>query len=324
MKNKFKRIEWLNLYSRGFVVESINNNYKNEDIIIERKNKTSSRKINKKIDKNITFEKISSIPQNKNKTKNIISLDKKNHYFINLNEFTINQDDNIINKKEIKKDENKKEIKKKKNKKKNKSTININFININQNIIVKKPEKKRELKNKRKEIKNKISSPLINYLSLQTQKENKMLKIPIKKSDNKNQINFDINKKINNGKEIEIENKKDIKLKKINLNLYNYINYKNDYSKQNKKRNEYGFDNGSNFIKFGDLGGYTFDDESIMTEGKNIGEFSEICNTTSNNLIINDKSKVGLNMFLCGNTKHQDFKKRKVEELKLIIDEIKK
>ena len=47
-----------------------------------------------------------------------------------------------------------------------------------------------------------------------------------------------------------------------------------------------------------------------MTEGKNIGEFSEICNTTSNNLIINDKSKVGLNMFLCGNTKHQDFKRR--------------
>jgi len=125
MKNKFKRIEWLNLYSRGFVVESINNNYKNEDIIIERKNKTSSRKINKKIDKNITFEKISSIPQNKNKTKNIISLDKKNHYFINLNEFTINQDDNIINKKEIKEEKNKKEIKKKKNKKKNKSTINI-------------------------------------------------------------------------------------------------------------------------------------------------------------------------------------------------------
>lgn len=187
---------------------------------------------------------------------------------------------------------------------------------------MKKPEKKRELKNKRKEIKNKISSPLINYLSLQTQKENKMFKIPIKKSDNKNQISFDTNKKINN--EQEIENKKNIKLKKINLNLYNYINYKNDYSKQNKKRNEYGFDNGSNFIKFGDLGGYTFDDESIMTEGKNIGEFSEICNTTSNNLIINDKSKVGLNMFLCGNIKNQDFKKRKVEELKLIIDEIKK
>ena len=322
MKNKFKRIEWLNLYSRGFVVESINNNYKNEDIIIERKNKTSSRKINKKIDKNITFEKISSIPQNKNKTKNIISLDKKNHYFINLNEFTINQDDNIINKKEIKAEENKKEIKKKKNRKKNKSTININFININQNIIVKKDEKKRELINKRKEIKNKISSPLINYLSLQTQKENKILKIPIKKSNNKNQISFDINKKNNN--EHEIENNKDIKLKKINLNLYNYINNKNNFTKQNKKRNEYGFDSGSNFIKFGDLGGYTFDDEIIMTEVKNIGEFSEICNTTSNNLVLNDKSKVGLNMFLCGNTKHQDFKKRKVEELKLIIDEIKK
>ena len=44
MKKKFKRIEWLNLYSKGFVVESINNNYNTEDIIIELKNKKTSRK----------------------------------------------------------------------------------------------------------------------------------------------------------------------------------------------------------------------------------------------------------------------------------------
>ena len=187
---------------------------------------------------------------------------------------------------------------------------------------MKKPEKKREIKNTRKEIKNKISSPLLNYLSLQTKKENKIFKLPIKKSDNKNQISFDINKETNNEK--EIEDNKDIKLKNINLNLYQYINYKKDYSKQNKKRNDYGFENRRNYIKFGDLGGYTFDDESRRTEENNIDGFSEICNTTSNNLIINDKNKVGLNMFLYGNTKNKDFKKRKVEELKLIIDKIKK
>ena len=309
MKKKFKRIEWLNLYSKGFVVESINNNYNSEDIIIERKNKKTSRKKNKNLDKNITFEKVNSFPQNKNINKNIISLDKKNknknQYFIDLNEFMINPDDNIINKKELKEKEVKKEIKKKKIKKEkeNKSTININFININQNIIVKKPEKKREIKNKRKELKNKISSPLTNYLSLQTKKENKIFKPQTKKSDNKNKIS----------NEKEIENNKD-----INLNLYQYMDNKNKNSRQNKRRNE------NNYIDYGDLGGYTFDDEIIMTESKNMEEFSEICNTMSNNLVINDKNKAGLNMFLCGNAKYKDFKKRKVEELKHIIDDLKK
>ena len=315
MKKKFKRIEWLNLYSKGFVVESINNNYKAEDIIIERKNKKTSRKKNKNLDKNITFEKVNSFPQNNNKNKGIISLDKKNknknQYFIDLNELIINPDDNIniISKKEVKEKEVKKEIKKKKIKKEkeNKSTININFININQNIIVKKPEKKpekkREIKNKRKELKNKISSPLTNYLSLQTKKDNKIFKPPPKKSDNKNKIS----------NEKEIENSKD-----INLNLYQYMDNKNKNSRQNKRWNE------NNYIDYGDLGGYTFDDEIIMTESKNMDEFSEICNTMSNNLVINDKNKAGLNMFLCGNAKYKDFKKRKVEELKHIIDDLKK
>ena len=311
MKKKFKRIEWLNLYSKGFVVESINNNYKSEDIIIELKNKKTSRKKNKNMDKNITFEKINSFPQNNNKNKGIISLDKKNknknQYFIDLNELIINPDDNIniVNKKDVKEKEVKNEIKKKKIKKEkeNKSTININFININQNIIVKKPEKKREIKNKRKELKNKISSPLTNYLSLQTKKENKIFKPPTKKSDNKNKIS----------NEKEIENNKD-----INLNLYQYMDNKNKNSRQNKRRNE------KNYIDYGDLGGYTFDDEIIMTESKNMDEFSEICNTMSNNLVTNDKNKAGLNMFLCGNNKYKDFKKRKVEELKHIIDDLKK
>ena len=311
MKKKFKRIEWLNLYSKGFVVESINNNYNTEDIIIERKNKKTSRKKNKNLDKNITFEKVNSFPQNNNKNKGIISLDKKNknknQYFIDLNELIINPDNNIniISKKEVKEKEVKKEIKKKKIKKekKNNSTININFININQNIIVKKPEKKREIKNKRKELKNKISSPLTNYLSLQTKKENKIFKPPTKKSDNKNKIS----------NEKEIENSKD-----INLNLYQYMDNKNKNSRQNKRWNE------KNYVDYGDLGGYTFDDEIIMTESKNMDEFSEICNTMSNNLITNDKNKAGLNMFLCGNNKYKDFKKRKVEELKHIIDDLKK
>ena len=33
------RIEWLNIYSKGFIVQSINNNYKNTNIRIQKQNK---------------------------------------------------------------------------------------------------------------------------------------------------------------------------------------------------------------------------------------------------------------------------------------------
>ena len=147
MKKKFKRIEWLNIYSKGFVVESINNNYKNEDIQIKRSNEILSKrknvinkysKLNSKEVINYYFEKISSSPQNKN----------KKYYFVDLNELIndSNDDTNNTNKKESEKKQNKSEIKNVKNK----STININFINIEQNIIVKKPKIKKEIKNNKK------------------------------------------------------------------------------------------------------------------------------------------------------------------------------
>ena len=42
MKGKIKRKEWLNLYSKGFFVESINNDYENQDIVINRKFKNNN------------------------------------------------------------------------------------------------------------------------------------------------------------------------------------------------------------------------------------------------------------------------------------------
>ena len=63
------------------------------------------------------------------------------------------------------------EIKKDKKIKKNNSTININFINIQQNIIqnTSKNQKVINYKNtsRRKEIKTDISSPLLNYIKTQ-------------------------------------------------------------------------------------------------------------------------------------------------------------
>ena len=46
-QKKPKRVEWLNVYSKGFIVESINNNYINENLSFKKQNKEIN--INKNI-----------------------------------------------------------------------------------------------------------------------------------------------------------------------------------------------------------------------------------------------------------------------------------
>ena len=327
MKKKFKRIEWLNIYSKGFVVESINNNYKNEDIQIKKPNQILSKrknvinkysKLNSKEVINYYFEKISSSPQNKN----------KKYYFVDLNELIndSNDDTNNTNKKESEKKQNKSEIKNVKNK----STININFINIEQNIIVKKPKIKKEIKNnKKKELKKDISSPLMNYLNIQIKKSNKIFKKPLIKK--KCTISKSVNKNIEEINNInETENKKDTKLINKKLNLYQYMNNKN--VRTNIKKNNKIDKNALNIEtnkEIEDKGDYTFDEEFIMNEIKNLDDFDELCNTTHNNIFlsnnnINNKNKSGLNIFLNKSANKKDFKIRKQEEIKQIINRIKK
>ena len=326
MKKKFKRIEWLNIYSKGFVVESINNNYKNEDIQIKKPNQILSKrknvinkysKLNSKEVINYYFEKISSSPQNKN----------KKYYFVDLNELIndSNDDTNNTNKKENEKIQNKSEIKNVKNK----STININFINIEQNIIVKKPKIKKEIKNnKKKELKKDISSPLMNYLNIQIKKSNKIFKKPLIKK--KCTISKSVNKNIEEINNInETENKKDTKLINKKLNLHQYMNNKN--VRTNIKKNNKIDKNALNIEtnkEIEDKGDYTFDEEFIMNEIKNLDDFDELCNTTHNNIFLNNnnknKNKSGLNIFLNKSANIKDFKIRKQEEIKQIINKIKK
>lgn len=314
MKKKPKRIEWLNLYSKGFIIESINNNYFNEDIIVKRENKSSLNKLYKNkndiIDstgnKTISFEKASSTISNK--IKENISFDKKESYYVDLNELILDSKD-LINKEKIIK---KKEIKKKKNIEKNKSTININFINIEQNIIVKKPKKKKEIKNKKKELKNEISSPLINYINIQRKKDNII---------NKNQIIKKGNEKtIDKNKEYK-KYKKEIKLK--NMNVFQYINNKGIIINKNNNRNKNNFDNRTNKVKLGEIRDYTFDDESFISEDTINDNFSAICNTTYNRINQSNESKYRLNIFLNG-TNNNIFKKEKIEEIKKIMSLLKK
>ena len=327
MKKKFKRIEWLNIYSKGFVVESINNNYKNEDIQIKKPNQILSKrkniinkysKLNTKEVINYYFDKISSSPQNKN----------KKYYFVDLNELIndSNDDTNNTNKKESEKKQNKSEIKNVKNK----STININFINIEQNIIVKKPKIKKEIKNnKKKELKKDISSPLMNYLKIKIKKSNKIFKKPLIKK--KCTISKSVNKNIEEINNInETENKKDTKLINKKLNLHQYMNNKN--VRTNIKKNNKIDKNALNIEtnkEIEDKGDYTFDEEFIMNEIKNLDDFDELCNTTHNNIFlsnnnINNKNKSGLNIFLNKSANKKDFKIRKQEEIKQIINKIKK
>ena len=295
MKTKFKRIEWLNLFSKGFVVESINNNYKNENIVIDRINKISSQKRSKNMisteNKNISFEKI-NLSSNKECTS--FKEDNKS-LFIDLNELFPKSNNIINNKKEeniiqIEQSNNQKniEIKKKKNIKKNNSTKNINCINIEKNKVNNKQNKlKKEINNKRKEIKKEISSPLINYINLQKKKLDKIFKQ--KKENDKKEIN---NKKKEIKREIEKHENQKIKMNNINLNfnlnLHQYINFNKRIKKrQNNTKNQYEFNFFEETKKL-ELGDYTFDDETIINESKNTNfNFSDIYDTS----IIKDKNK---------------------------------
>ena len=298
MKAKFKRIEWLNLFSKGFVVESINNNYKNENIVIDRINKVSSQKRNKNMisteNKNISFEKI-NLSSNKERTS---PKEDNKCLFIDLNELFPKSKNIINNKKEeniiqIEQSNNQKnkEIKKKKNIRKNNSTKNINCINIEKNKVNNKQNKMtKAINTKRKEVKKEISSPLINYINLQKKKLDKIFKQ--KKENDKKEIN---NKKKEIKREIEKHENQKIKMNNINLNfnlnLHQYINFNKRIKKrQNNTKNQYEFNFFEETKKL-ELGDYTFDDETIINESKNTNfNFSDIYDTS----FINDKNKINV------------------------------
>ena len=297
MKVKLKRIEWLNVFAKGFVVESINNNYKNENITIKKNNKISfSNNRNTNIidteNNNTSFEKL-----NLSQSKKLVTFKDDNSLFIDLKELFPNSKEIINNIKEEKTiqvtqpiTQKNSEMKKKKILRKNNSTKNINCINIGKNKLLKSVKFKKENKNKKKEIKSAITSPLINYINTQKNKLNKILKT--KKENNKKTNNENKSKKSEKDSE---ENKK-IKLNNINLNFnlnfHQYINFNKRFEKRKKNtKNQYVFYDETRNVEFGD---YTFDDEFLMNENKNT-------NTNFNFSDLYDTSTTKINKELTGN-----------------------
>ena len=241
-EKKPKRIEWLNLYSKGFIIESINNNYINE-------NNNSKKKVKKGQKNKIIFQRnsgsntiksnISTSILSSKKTYNldeeddIFNKNKTSLIYINNN---ILSDRNSNKKDEVTKNELNNNFKKSEKKiVKNNSVRNFKYTfteKVNSQIIKNKNIKK----NRNKSIKmnskiifnkknlNNIFSPLLSYLEFSKNKiEQKSFNNQKNKKTNKNHFSF-INPTKNPGS--KTINKKENK-KKININN-NQINIKNN------------------------------------------------------------------------------------------------
>lgn len=121
-QKKPKRVEWLNVYSKGFIVESINNNYINENVSFKKQNKEIN--INKNIiPRNLKFIMSKrEIILNKNGIGNTDLSSRKTNF-----SYIIDDEEDINNQ--------------------NKSLI-TNLNNVFSSIIKKEPDNKKKEKNK--------------------------------------------------------------------------------------------------------------------------------------------------------------------------------
>ena len=182
-EKKPKRIEWLNIHSKGFIVESINNNYINQDIKI--KNKYKGKNNNKNI-----------IPRNlttifKKGIKSNISQSNYSSKKTNFSCIIDNIDENVCNKNKLLisdiniKSDNK--IKTKANNIDNeKEKVNKNNSIKNLNTIRKEKNKNKSVKMKNKiSLKKEINSPLLNYIENRNKNLNQSLFNSINNSNKK-------------------------------------------------------------------------------------------------------------------------------------------
>ena len=295
---KPKRVEWLNVYAKGFIVESINNNYKNQNISIKLQNKkaTKNKNINPRnlnsiistyskqgIKSNRTIISNSNLSSKKTNFSHIIDEDddfySQNKFLItNLNHIfsenvTIKKDDKKQNKIGLKKNISNKNIKSKNNK----NIVEKKFEKSNsvKNIITARTERKKKLsininkKIKKIVLKKDISSPLINYLDFTKKNMNKNIFNQINKKK-KNKINKN-NSFIHFGTNtlgIDKEKKKNknnngsssARDEKEELDEIEIQKYMVEGRKYKKYKDKYGFD--INCIS--NRGDYSFDDEKDL------------------------------------------------------------
>ena len=290
---KPKRVEWLNVYAKGFIVESINNNYKNQNISIKIQNKktTKNKNINPRnlnsiistyskqgIKSNKTIISNSNLSSKKTNFSHIIDEDddfySQNKFLItNLNHIfsenvTIKKNNKKQNKIGLKKNISNKNIKSKNNKN---IVIEKKFEKSNsvKNIITARTQRKKNINKKIKKIvlKKDISSPLINYLDFRKKNMNKNIFTQINKKK-KNKINknnsfvhFGTNTlvidKENNKNKKRFSSPKDEKEELDEIEIQKYMVEGRKYKKYKDK---YGFD----INCASNRGDYSFDDEKDL------------------------------------------------------------
>ena len=290
---KPKRVEWLNVYAKGFIVESINNNYKNQNISIKIQNKktTKNKNINPRnlnsiistyskqgIKSNKTIISNSNLSSKKTNFSHIIDEDddfySQNKFLItNLNHIfsenvTIKKNNKKQNKIGLKKNISNKNIKSKNNKN---IVIEKKFEKSNsvKNIITARTQRKKNINKKIKKIilKKDISSPLINYLDFRKKNMNKNIftQINKKKKNNINKnnsfIHFGTNTlvidKENNKNKKRFSSPKDEKEELDEIEIQKYMVEGRKYKKYKDK---YGFD----INCASNRGDYSFDDEKDL------------------------------------------------------------
>ena len=290
---KPKRVEWLNVYAKGFIVESINNNYKNQNISIKIQNKktTKNKNINpRNLNSIISTYSKQGIKSNKTIISNSNLSSKKTNFshiidedddFYSQNKFLITNlnhifSENVTNKKDNKK-QNKIGLKKNISNKNIKSKNNKNIViekkfeksNSVKNIITARTQRKKNINKKIKKIilKKDISSPLINYLDFRKKNMNKNIFTQINKKKknkiNKNNsfIHFGTNTlvidKENNKNKKRFSSPKDEKEELDEIEIQKYMVEGRKYKKYKDK---YGFD----INCASNRGDYSFDDEKDL------------------------------------------------------------
>ena len=291
---KPKRVEWLNVYAKGFIVESINNNYKNQNISIKIQNKktTKNKNINpRNLNSIISTYSKQGIKSNKTIISNSNLSSKKTNFshiidedddFYSQNKFLItnlNQifSENVTNKKDNKK-QNKIGLKKNISNKNIKAKNNNNIVekkfeksNSVKNIITARTQRKKNINKKIKKIvlKKDISSPLINYLDFRKKNMNKNIFTQINKKKknkiNKNNsfIHFGTNTLVIDKENNKNKNKKRFsspKDEKEELDEIEIQKYMVEGRKYKKYKDKYGFD----INCASNRGDYSFDDEKDL------------------------------------------------------------
>ena len=292
---KPKRVEWLNVYAKGFIVESINNNYKNQNISIKIQNKKTTKNKNKNprnlnsiistyskqgIKSNKTIISNSNLSSKKTNFSHIIDEDddfySQNKFLItNLNQIfsenvTIKKNNKKQNKIGLKKNISNKNIKSKNNKN---IVIEKKFEKSNsvKNIITARTQRKKNINKKIKKIilKKDISSPLINYLDFRKKNMNKNIFTQINKKKknkiNKNNsfIHFGTNTLVIDKENNKNKNKKRFsspKDEKEELDEIEIQKYMVEGRKYKKYKDKYGFD----INCASNRGDYSFDDEKDL------------------------------------------------------------